>query len=195
MAHIELKDGLPGIRGLMAFRLETARPLSALAQVLLHDPNSLSPADRELIATHVSHLNDCHYCQTSHGAIAAHHLNGDEDLVEQIKCDPEAAQVSPKLKALLRIAGKVQHGGKSVLATDVEAARALGATDMEIHDTVLIAAAFCMYNRYVDGLATFAPQDMESYRERAAGVAVHGYMRLPTLLAASKEEDCRAAVR
>ncbi len=195
MAHITLKDGLPGIRGLMAFRLETAQPLSALAQVLLHDPNTLSPADRELIATYVSNLNDCHYCQTSHGAIAARHLGGDEDLVERVKCNPEAAAISPKLKALLRIAGKVQQSGKNVSAADIQAAKAEGATDMEIHDTVLIAAAFCMYNRYVDGLATFAPQDRESYRERAAGVAEHGYMRLPALLASNDKEALKAAHR
>jgi uncharacterized peroxidase-related enzyme len=193
MAYIKLKEGLPGIRGPFAFRPETARPMSELAQVLLHDANTLSRADRELIATHVSHLNDCDYCQTSHGAIAAHHLQGDEKLVEQVKCDPAAATVSPKLKALLRIAGKVQQGGKSVLTEDVAAARAQGATDIEIHDTVLIAAAFCMYNRYVDGLATFTPQDQESYRERAAGVAVHGYMRLPALLAANDEESLKTA--
>ncbi len=195
MAHITLKEGLPGIRGLMAYRLETAQPLSALAQVLLHDPNTLPQSDRELIATYVSHLNDCHYCQASHGAIAAHHLHGDEDLVERVKCEPEAAAISPKLKALLRIAGKVQHSGKNVLAEDVQAAKAEGATDLEIHDTVLIAAAFCMYNRYVDGLATFAPQDHESYRERAAGVAEHGYMRLPALLASNAEEALKAANR
>ncbi len=108
MAHITLKEGLPGIRGPFAFRPETARPMSELAQVLLHDPNTLSQADRELIATYVSHLNDCHYCETSHGAIAAYHLKGDEALVSRVKCDPEEAGVSPKLKALLRIAGKVQ---------------------------------------------------------------------------------------
>jgi uncharacterized peroxidase-related enzyme len=195
VAHITLNEGLPGIRGLMAFRLETAQPLSALAQVLLHDPNTLSQADRELIATYVSNLNDCHYCQTSHGAIAAHHLGGDEDLVERVKCDPEAASISPKLKALLRMAGKVQQGGKNVTAEDIQAAKAEGATDMEIHDTVLIAAAFCMYNRYVDGLATFAPQDRESYRERAAGVAEHGYMRLPALLASNDKEALKASHR
>jgi uncharacterized peroxidase-related enzyme len=93
--------------------------LSALAQVLLHDANTLSQADRELIATYVSNLNDCHYCQTSHGAIAAHHRHGDEDLVERVKCNPEAAAISPKLKSLLRIAGRVQQGGKNVSADDI----------------------------------------------------------------------------
>jgi len=152
--------------------------MSELAQVLLHDENSLSRADRELIGTYVSSENDCQYCQTSHGALAAYHLKGDEELVRQVKQDFETAPISEKLKALIAIAGKVQRSGKSVMASDIERARDHGATDREIHDTVLIAAAFCMYNRYVDGLGTFAPTDIESYRERAAGVAVNGYMKL-----------------
>jgi uncharacterized peroxidase-related enzyme len=138
------------------------RSFSQLAQVLLHDPNTLYRAERELIATHVSFLNDCHYCQASYGSIAAHHLHGDEELVDSVKRDPDSANINPKLRALLNVAGKVQDSGKSVLSEDVEAARREGATDREIHDTVLIAAAFCMYNRYVDGLATFAPADQES---------------------------------
>lgn len=178
MPHIDLESQLPGIRGLFAFRPETARPMSQLAQTLLHDGNALSRAEREMIATYVSHRNDCHYCQTSHGAIAAHHLGGDEALVEQVKHDFEAAAISPKMKALLAIAGRVQAGGKCVSAEHVARARREGAADIEIHDTVLIAAAFCMFNRYVDGLGTFAPTDEESYRQRATGVAVNGYMKL-----------------
>jgi uncharacterized peroxidase-related enzyme len=179
MSHIQLPEDLPGIRGLFAFRPETAQPMSKLADVLLHDPHSLTAGERELIATYVSSLNDCHYCQTSHGAIAACHLGGDEDLVLQVKRDFENAPVSDKLKALLAIAGQVQRGGKHVTAENVERARQCGATDLEIHDTVLIAAAFCMYNRYVDGLATWAPPDPQGYRERAAVVARDGYLRAP----------------
>src|SRR6201996_3274300 len=164
MPHIALPEGLPGIRGAMAFRPETAKPLNELAGILLRGPGTRSPAERELIATYVSYLNDCHYCQSSHGAIAAAHLNGDEDLVKRVKADFRHAAISEKLKALLVIAGKVQRGGKNVTADDVADARSEGATDREIHDTVLIAAAFCMYNRYVDGLATWQPEDPASYR-------------------------------
>lgn len=178
MPHISLPPDLPGIRGLFAFRPETAQPMSKLADVLLHGPHTLTPGERELIATYVSSRNDCYYCQTSHGATAAWHL-GDEALVLQVKRDFESAPISDKLKALLAIAGKVQLGGKHVTAEDVERARQTGATDLEIHDTVLIAAAFCMYNRYVDGLATWAPSDPAGYRERAALVAQDGYLRAP----------------
>ncbi|MGJ5816083.1 carboxymuconolactone decarboxylase family protein [Paludibaculum fermentans] len=176
MPHIKLSAELPGIRGPFAFRPETAKPMSELAEVLLHTPGSLSMADSELIATFVSSRNDCHYCQTSHGAIAAYHLGGNEQLVLDVKRDFENAGISDKLKALLNIAGRVQQGGKLVRPEDVERARSHGATDIEIHDTVLIAAAFCMYNRYVDGLATWAPADMDSYRQRAAAVSENGYL-------------------
>jgi uncharacterized peroxidase-related enzyme len=175
MPHIALPN-LPGIRGPMAFRPETSKPLNELVEVLLRHPNSLSQGERELIATYVSSENNCHYCQSIHGAIAAAHLEGDEAIVEEVKRDLDTAAISPKLKALLRIAGKVQQDGKKVTAADVEAARGEGATDLEIHDTVLIAAAFCMYNRYVDGLGTVQPRDPELYRERGKMVARDGYV-------------------
>lgn len=181
MPHIELPAGLPGIRGPMAFSPETARPLNDLVNVLLranaHQPESgLTEGERELIATYVSALNDCFFCQTIHGAVASQHL-GDTDwtLVESVKCDYQGAAISPKMKALLTVAGSVQQGGKFVTREQVEAARAEGATDHDIHDTVLIAAAFCMFNRYVDGLATWAPSDPTLYRYRAQKVAEYGY--------------------
>ena len=175
MPHITLPADLPGIRGPMAFRPETAKPLNELVDVLLRGPHTLSPGERELIATYVSSQNDCRYCQTIHGAIAAHHLDGDEDLVVRVKTDAEHAAISDKLKALLVIAGKTAAGGKHVTTADVARAREQGATDLEIHDTVLIAAVFCLCNRYVDGLATWAPDDPAFYRQRAVLVAELGY--------------------
>jgi len=176
MPHIKLPEGLQGIRSAMAFRPETAKPLNELAEALLHAPNSLPQGDRELIATYVSSLNDCYFCQTVHGSIAAACLNDDHDLVKRVKADFQTAEISDKLKALLVIAAKVQKGGKNVTTADVEAARAQGATDLEIHDTVLIAAAFCMYNRYVDGLDTWQPPDEALYRERGKKTAREGYV-------------------
>jgi uncharacterized peroxidase-related enzyme len=176
VAHIRLPEGIPGILGPMAFRPDTARPLNELAEVLLRAPNSLPQADREMIATYVSAQNDCHFCQSAHGAAAAHYLGGNEKLVSEMKLNFEGAAISEKLKALLAIAGKVQMGGKLVGSEDVDRARQQGATDKEIHDTVLIAAAFCMYNRYVDGLATIQPQDPSLYRERGKMVARDGYV-------------------
>jgi uncharacterized peroxidase-related enzyme len=176
MPHIALPADLPGIRGAMAFRPETARPLNALVEILLRGPNTLTRGERELIATYVSSRNCTHYCHSIHGAIAAAHLGGDEVTVKQVKTDFTKADISPKLKALLAIAGKVQQDGKLVTAADVEAARKEGATDAEIHDTVLIAAAFCMYNRYVDGLATVQPDDEALYRDRGSRVARDGYV-------------------
>jgi uncharacterized peroxidase-related enzyme len=176
MPHIDLPKELPGISSGFAFRPETAKPMRELAHVLLHEPNSLTPGERELIATYVSSLNDCYFCQTSHGAAAACHL-GSTTTVKQVKTDFTQAPISEKLKKLLVIAGKVQCDGKLVTTEDVEAARALGATDMEIHDTVLIAAAFCMYNRYVDGLATWQPREEAMYEKMGKHLASEGYRR------------------
>ena len=180
MPHIKLPE-LPGIRAAMAYRPETARPLNELVETLLHDRNhSLTPGERELIAAMVSYRNGTHYCHSIHGAIAAAHLEGEragaEDLVAAVKQDFEAADISPKLKALLNIAAKVQVDGKLVTADDIDRARREGATDLEIHDAVLIAASFCMYNRYVDGLATVQPEDPELYRSRGRMVAKGGYV-------------------
>jgi uncharacterized peroxidase-related enzyme len=174
MAHIALPEGLPGITAGFAFRPETAKPMRELAHILLHEPNSLTPGERELIATYVSSENDCYFCQTSHGAAAASHLGG-SDIVKQVKTDFETAPVSAKLKALLAIAGKVQQSGKNVTSSDIDRARQLGATDIEIHDTVLIAAAFSMYNRYVDGLGTWQPHDETLYAQMGKHLAEEGY--------------------
>jgi uncharacterized peroxidase-related enzyme len=159
----------------MAFRPETAKPLNELVDVLLRGPHTLTPGERELIAAYVSSENECAYCQTIHGAIAAYHLKS-EALVADVTRDYQGAPITPKLKALLTIARKTAEGGKHVTAADVAHARDLGATDLEIHDTVLIAAVFCMCNRYVDGLATWMPDDPDFYRKRAAFVADNGYV-------------------
>jgi uncharacterized peroxidase-related enzyme len=175
MAHIHLPEGVPEIRGPMLISPETTTPLRELAEVLLRGPNTLTPDEREMIATYVSSENDCYYCRHSHGAAAAEHLGGDYALIDQSKRDFGAASVSEKLKALLTIAGEVQKGGKQLTTADFECARAQGTTDKEIHDTVLISAAFCMYNRYVDGLATWQPHDVEIYREIGQRAVNHGY--------------------
>ncbi len=193
MPFIDLPAGFPGISGLMMYRPETSKPLNELAQALLAAPSTLAPGERELIATYVSAQNDCHYCQSIHGAIAAHHLRGNEQLVLDVKHNFENAEVSAKLKALLAIAGKVWQGGKYVTSQDIERARQQGATDLEIHDTVLIAAAFCMYNRYVDGLATWQPRNAEFYRARGAVVGESGYVNLKRTPVQLEDESAGAA--
>jgi len=174
MPHIALPEGFPGISAGFTYRPETAKPMRELAHVLLHEPNSLSPGERELIATYVSSRNNCHFCQSSHAAAAACHL-GDEAIVKQVKTDFQSAPISDKLKSLLVIAGKVQQDGKLVTRADADAARKTGATDLEIHDTVLIAAAFSMFNRYVDGLGTWQPDNPEMYAQMGRHLADEGY--------------------
>lgn len=176
MPHIKLPDGVPGILGPLTQYPESARHLSGLAQTVLRGPSSLTEAERELIATHVSAGNECQFCMNSHAA-AARHLFGEScDIVDQVITNPAAATVSGKMKALLTIAGKVRRDGRSVTAEDVNAARAAGADDKAIHDTVLIAAMFCMYNRYVDGLATITPQNPDDYVHMGAHLATRGYL-------------------
>jgi uncharacterized peroxidase-related enzyme len=178
MAHIDLgldERMFPGINGLMRFRPETAKPLGELADVLLHRPNSLAPGERELIAAYVSGLNECEFCRESHSAFAAAQLDGGMPLVLQVRTDPDAAAITPKLRALLSIAAAVREDGRKVTADLVGAARDEGATDLEIHDTVLIAAAFCMYNRYVNGLGTLVPEDPQRYADAAQRIMQVGY--------------------
>jgi uncharacterized peroxidase-related enzyme len=159
----------------MAFSPETATPMGELANLLLRVDDGLTMAERELIATYVSYLNDCFYCRHSHGAIVSCYLNDKDLVVNAVIKDVDSAPVSDKLKALLAIAANAQKGGKFVTAEQVETAKQRGATDKEIHDTVLITAAFCMFNRYVDGLAANTPTDLSSYPLRARQIADNGY--------------------
>jgi uncharacterized peroxidase-related enzyme len=175
--HIALPEGFPGITSGFAFRPETAKPLRELAEILLRGPSTLTSGEREMIASFVSSGNDCYFCHASHRAAAAHHLDGNYGLVDAVRADYRQAPISGKLKALLAIAGRVREGGKHVRTEDIEAARTAGASDMEIHDTVLIAAAFCMYNRYVDGLATWTPTDAATYDQMGQRMAHEGYVR------------------
>ncbi|WP_127507069.1 carboxymuconolactone decarboxylase family protein [Actinoplanes solisilvae] len=170
MTHIDLgldEKIAPGIRGLLRYRPETGRPLSELAEVLLRGDSSLSRGEREYIAAHVSRLNDCSYCAQSHGAVAA------------AEGMPVSASLGPKMRALLEVAAATRIGGHEVTATLIEEARSAGATDLEIHDTVLLAAAFSMFNRYVDALGTFAPEDARAYEAGAARIVEHGYLTPP----------------
>jgi uncharacterized peroxidase-related enzyme len=175
MAHIELEEGIPGIRGLVMYRPETGKPLYELVQILLRGESTLKEAERELIAAYVSRLNDCRFCSSSHAA-AARCLYGEEkEVVDEVMNNLDSASVSVKMKTLLTIAGKVQRSGKDVLPEDIDAGRLAGATDREIHDTVLIAATFSMFNRYVDGLNTLTPTDENLYAEMGIRMA-KGYV-------------------
>lgn len=176
MAHITLPEGAPGIIGPMIAYPETQKHLSALAEALLRGPSSLTSAERELIAAYVSSRNECYFCTQSHAAAARVHYEEQRAVVDQVLADAIAAPVSDKMKALLAIADKVRRDGRSVRSADVDRARASGADDKAIHDTVLIAAAFCMFNRYVDGLGTWAPRDPAAYEESGERLANQGYV-------------------
>jgi uncharacterized peroxidase-related enzyme len=176
MSHIPLEEGVPGIRSLVMYRPDTGKPLYELAQILLRDESPLSPAERELIATYVSHKNTCKFCMSSHAAAARYLFKEDAQTVDLVLDDYQNAPISDKLKALLTIAGKVQDDARTVSDEDVAFARQFGANDRDIHDTVLIAATFCMFNRYVDGLATLTPDDKDAYAQMGERMGTLGYV-------------------
>lgn len=176
MPHINVEDHLPGVTGLLEFRKDTGEPLRELTQILLRGESTLTEAERELIAAAVSNKNECVYCTTSHTAAADAYL-GEHETSKAVKEDMFSAPVSDKMKALLTIALQVQESGKKVTAASVAKAKQLGATDMEVHDTVMIAALFCFYNRYVDGLGTIAPADLTYYEQMAIRLKEKGYHR------------------
>ena len=178
MPFIELELHLPGITGLLEYRKDAAAPIRKLTQILLRGPSTLTEGERELIATIVSHRNQCTFCTTAHTA-AANILLGEEETSASIKENIDQAHVSDKMKALLTIASQVQQGGKHVSSLSIQQAKVAGATDLEIHDTVLIAALFCLYNRYVDGLSTVTPTDPQFYKGLGQRLKDHGYNRLP----------------
>ena len=178
MPYIPLEEHLPGITGLLEYKKDTAEPIRELTQVLLRGPSSLTEGERELIATVVSHRNQCRFCTAAHTA-AADQLLGETETSASVKQDIASAPVSDKMKALLTIAAQVQVSGKAVTPDTIQKAKEAGATDIEIHDTVLIAALFCLYNRYVDGLATVAPANPEFYQGLGERLTRHGYNRLP----------------
>ena len=178
MPHIPLPSHLPGITGLLEYRKDTAAPIRELTQILLRGDSTLTPGERELIATVGSYNNECTFCTSAHTA-AADLLLGESEICEMVKQDIDSAPVSDKMKALLKIARLVQKSGKAVTPDAIELARKNGATDLEIHDTVLIAALFCLYNRYVDGLASVTPAEPEFYQYLGERIVNHGYNRLP----------------
>ena len=177
MAYINVPEGVPGIRSLVMFRPETGKPLYELAQVLLRGNSTLTEAERELIAAYVSKRNDTMFCMMSHAAASRALYGNDKNIVDDVLKDMQQANISSKMKSLLNIAVKVQILGKEVKPEDIEAARKEGATDKEIHDTVLIAAAFSMFNRYVDGLASFTPTDEKEYETMGKRMAEKGYVQ------------------
>ncbi|WP_128543062.1 carboxymuconolactone decarboxylase family protein [Larkinella soli] len=178
MPHIPLPNHLPGITGLLEYRLDTARPIRELTQLLLRGDSTLTQGERELIAALVSSRNHTTFCTAAHSK-AADLLLGDDKTAAAVKADPETAPVSDKMKALLQIAALTQQSGRAVTAEAVDRARTAGATDLEIHDTVLIAALFCLYNKYVDGLATATPSDPAYYDTLGDRIVNRGYNRPP----------------
>ena len=187
MSHIPLESHLPGITGLLEYRKDSAAPIRELTHILLRGKSTLSEGERELIATLVSSRNECIFCTTAH-TVAADILLGESQTCEMVIRDFETAPVSEKMKALLSIAEATQQGGKKVTDLKVERAKKAGASDTEIHDTVLIAALFCLYNKYVDGMASTTPTETAFYQALGERITTHGYNRVPKIYEQLKNE-------
>jgi uncharacterized peroxidase-related enzyme len=175
VALVALPAGIPGIRAPLTAYPDTAGPILAVAQAALRGPSSLSEAERELLATAVSVENQCWFCARSHGAAARVLLGSDAAWVDDVLDGRTPAGVPAKLAALVDLARAVArscHGA----TPDVEAAcRRAGATDRDLHDTVLVAAAFSLFNRYVDGLGAPEPSDPAAYVPMGERLARSGY--------------------
>jgi uncharacterized peroxidase-related enzyme len=182
MTYIKTGIPQPGIVELLFYKGPTGKALSKLAHTLLHGPSPLSKGERELIAGYVSHLNGCDFCSESHCASADVHFGDEGKTTAYVKSGITQAPLSEKMKALLNLAARVQSGGREVQPEHIEAARKAGATDEAIHDAVLVAAAFCMYNRYVDGLKTNLPESRDDYLEMGKRMAGSGYKYPPLFL-------------
>ena len=175
MPYIPLKENLPGITGLLDYRQDTALPIRQLTQILLRGKSTLTEGERELIAAVVSSGNECSFCTAAHSAITDLYF-GNVAIAEETINDIAHAPVSSKMKALLVVASAVQKNGKLVTPEMVADAKNQGATDRELHDTVLIAALFSLYNRYVDGLASVTPADPDFYKRLGNILLEKGYL-------------------
>ncbi len=182
MTFIQTDIPQAGILELLFYKGPSGNALSNLAHTILKGPSPLTSGERELIASYVSYLNNCEFCHKSHSASANEHLGDNGNAVACIIKDPSTAPVSEKMKCLLKIAGKVQISGRQVTVDLINEANKSGATDEEIHDTVLVAAAFCMYNRYVDGMHTNLPESDEDYKDMGKRLANKGYKYPPFFL-------------
>lgn len=176
MAHIDTQNQEIGIRSLLMYKPSTGEAMLHLAQALLHGPSPISKRDRELIAAYTSKLNQCKFCYQSHRAAALAHSE-DATAAAAIIDHPQSASIDPKLKMYFYIAEKVQQSGRHLTKEDITSLKDQGLSDEEIHDAVLIVSAFCMYNRYVDGLGATTPQQEEDYIQMGKRMAEMGYER------------------
>ncbi|NES79990.1 MULTISPECIES: carboxymuconolactone decarboxylase family protein [Okeania] len=142
MAHIDIPLGFPGIAGLMKYRPDTGKLLLELSETLLRGDSPLSVEERELIGAYVSRRNECNFCTGVHGTVAKQLLKHNSNFVDAVYDNVENTDITDKLKALLKIAAKVQLGGKQVSEDDIQQAKNVGATDREIHDTVINCSSF-----------------------------------------------------
>lgn len=177
--------GLPEAPGILAAMMLTPGlgvHLRGLANELLvndYPGASISRGERETLAAAVSAANDCFFCMDSHAAFATAVLQRSgvgvaDALFEGIK-GGSFEGLGDKMRALVHISQVVRRDPLELTSADVAAARDAGATDGDVQLAVLIAAAFSMYNRMVDGFRARTAPTPDAYRESAGAIAEYGY--------------------
>ena len=177
--------GLPDVPGIVtALQLTPALGihLRGLADELLVDDfkgATITRPQREMLACAVSAANDCFYCMDSHGAFATALLerSGAGEMVPLIDTIKQGSSdgFDEKMRCLLHIARTVRGDARDLTARDVAAAHSAGASEADVQLAILIASAFSMYNRIVEGFRAKTPPTAEAYRARAQEIAAHGY--------------------
>jgi uncharacterized peroxidase-related enzyme len=183
-AEAPIVGGLPDAPGILA-AMQLAPGLGAhlrgLADELLVNDfpgSTLTRGERELLATAVSAGAGCVYCMDSHSAFAEELLSAGgakpDGVIDSVTTGGDAGR-GPRLSALLHIARTVGRRALDLSRADVDRATTAGASDGDVQLAVLIASAFSMYNRMVDGLRARTPPTREAFRDRARQIAEHGY--------------------
>jgi len=178
--YIKTDNNYPGILEMLWYKPATGSKLTALAHQALLGKSGLTSGERETIAAYTSALNECEFCCASHNGAVVCHLQKDIKPNDYLTPEFMAGQTK-KMQALLALAAQVQKGGRHVTPDVVDAAKKAGASDEDIHDAVLVCAAFCMFNRYVDGLGTYVSNEAD-YKDTGVRLATKGYKFPPRFL-------------
>lgn len=123
----------------------------ALYRTLLFRKGALSRSEREAIAVAVSLANECRYCAAHHGA-SLRRVTRDDQLVNQIVADWRAADLEPRLRAMLELAEKLTLEPRAMGEADLDRLRDAGLEDRAIVEVVEVTAYFNFVNRLAVGL-------------------------------------------
>lgn len=142
---------IPNVFLAYAQRPEHFRAFMQYHDLLMKGPSGLSRAEREAIVVAVSAENDCLYCVAAHGA-ALRILGKDAIVADQIAVNWRTADLSPRLRAILAFASRVNERGFSANEEEIAELRAAGLAPDDVWDVAAIAAFFGFSNRMAGAL-------------------------------------------